>query len=102
VTVWDLEGKYLCEEYIGEQINDIMCTESGDTVITGKSGVIIIWKFIYEERVIKFRDMFKDRLLKESLTGSIWLDESVVKSPPALIHPNTKNLNSKQINFNTK
>jgi hypothetical protein len=46
--------------------------------------------------------MFKDRLLKESLTGSIWLDESVVKSPPALIHPNTKNLNSKQINFNTK
>lgn len=85
VTMWDLDGKYLCEEIFGESINDVMCTEGGDTVIVGKSGAVIIWKFAYEEKLKKFRNLFQDKLLKESLTGSIWLEGSTAKIPPAII-----------------
>jgi len=35
-----------------------MCTEGGDTVIVGRSGAIIIWKFIFEEKLKRFREMF--------------------------------------------
>lgn len=49
-------------------------------MIVGKSGTIIIWKFIYQEKVKKFKNMFKDRL-KDSLSGSIWLEGSAVIKP---------------------
>ena len=87
VTVWNLEGKYLCEEPFGDNINDIMCTEGGDTVIVGKSGTVIIWKFIFEEKLINFREMFQDKLLQESLINSIWMSGSSSNIPPSIINP---------------
>lgn len=91
VTLWDLDGKFLTEERIGEAINDIMCAESGDTVFVGKSGAMIIWSFVYCEKVKKFREIFKDKLtIRDSLFGSVWMEDSA----PIL------DLGSRQTNFN--
>lgn len=89
LTVWDLDGRYLCEELLGENINDVMCTEGGETVIVGKSGSILIWKFAYEQKLKNFKNVFQDRLLKESLTGSIWLEASVAKVNSSMAYSKT-------------
>lgn len=98
MSLWDLDGKFLIEERFGEAINDIMCTEGGDTVVVGKSGAMMIWRFVYNEKVKKFKEIFKDRLAKDSLFGSVWMEDSApIEMGARHVNFNARNAESKVI-----